>query len=427
MHLTNSLSFFERAKKVIPLASQTISKSHLQLSVGAVPLFAERAKGGHIWDIDGNEYIDFIMGLGPFTLGYGNEEVDRAVVDQMKKGTLFSLAGKLETELAEKICSIIPGAEMVRYGKNGSDATTGAVRIARAYTGRDMVMCAGYHGWHDWYVGTTGRNKGVPETVKALTKTFVYNDLASVEKLFAEFPNQFAAVVLEPISMEYPKDNFLQKLKDLAHKHGAVLIFDEMVTGFRLALGGAQEKFGVSADLACFGKGVGNGYPVAFVCGRREIMKECEQIFFSFTFGGELVSLAAAQKTIEIMERDNVCAYLNTIGQELQDAHNTIAKELGLEKRTWTAGYGSHHLTVFKDESGADDLAAKTVFQEVMAENGVLTLGSNNTSFAHTKDDVAKIRAGIRAGLTTVADGIAKGDLESRIRGTKLQARPRKD
>ncbi len=367
------------------------------------------------------------MGLGPFTLGYANEEVDAAVISQMKKGSLFSLAGRLETEFAEKICSIIPGAEMVRYGKNGSDVTTGAVRIVRAYTGRDMVICSGFHGWHDWYVGTTGRNKGVPESVKALTKTFVYNDLASVEKLFAEFPNRIAAVVLEPISMEYPKDDFLQKLKDLTHKHGAVLVFDEMVTGFRLALGGAQEYFGVTADLTCFGKGVGNGYPVAFLTGKREIMKECEQVFFSFTFGGELLSLTAAQKTIEIMERDQVCDYLNEIGRRLQTAHNTMAKALGLEKRTWAAGYGSHHLLVFKDEAGQDDLAAKTVFQEVMAEHGVLTLGSNNTSFAHTSADVAHIESAIGAALKTIQQGMADSNLDSLIKGTKLQARPRKD
>lgn len=421
MSFQQSIEWLSRAKKVVPLASQTFSKCSTQLSVGAVPLFLDRAKGAHVWDIDGNEYIDQILSLAPIVLGYGYDEVDNAVREQMQKGTILSLPGKLETEVAEKICSLIPGAEMVRYGKNGSDVTAGAIRVARAYTGRDVVAVGGYHGWQDWYIGSTTRNKGVPKATQELTKTFTYNNIESLEKIFAEYPGQVAAVILEPIGVEFPKDNFLQKVKDLTHKNGAVLIFDEMVTGFRIALGGAQAYFGVTADLACFGKAVANGYPISILTGKRELMKECEEIFFSFTFGGELLSLAAALKTMTILERDRVNEKINVMGNKLQDGYNALCNELSLNSRTKALGYGSHHVITWKNEAGEDDLAAKTVFQEMMVAQGVLTICSNNTCFSHTENDIDRILAAYRVALSRVKEGIDSGNVESLIQGTKLQ------
>ncbi|MBP9694931.1 MAG: aminotransferase class III-fold pyridoxal phosphate-dependent enzyme [Candidatus Magasanikbacteria bacterium] len=421
MSFQQSIEWLSRAKKVVPLASQTFSKCSTQLSVGAAPLFLDRAKGAHVWDIDGNEYVDQVLSLAPIVLGYGYDEVDNAVREQMQKGTILSLPGKLETEVAEKICSLIPGAEMVRYGKNGSDVTAGAIRVARAYTGRDIVAAGGYHGWQDWYIGSTTRNKGVPKATQELTKTFTYNNIESLEKIFAEYPGQVAAVILEPIGVEFPKDNFLQKVKDLTHKNGAVLIFDEMVTGFRIALGGAQAYFGVTADLACFGKAVANGYPISVLTGKRELMKECEEIFFSFTFGGELLSLAAALKTMTILERDRVNEKINAMGNKLQDGYNTLVHEFDLGQRTKALGYGSHHVITWKNEAGEDDLAAKTVFQEMMMSQGVLTICSNNTCFSHTENDIDRILGAYRVALSRVKEGIDSGKIESLIQGTKLQ------
>lgn len=421
MKLDNSLAHLKRSLKTIPLAAQTFSKCHTQLSVGAVPLFLERAKNGHVWDIDGNEYVDQILSLAPIILGYQFEAVDDAVIAQLRKATTLSLPGILEAELAEKICDVVPSAEMVRYGKNGSDVTSGAVRAARAFTGRDLIACAGYHGWQDWYVGTTTRNKGVPKATQELTKTFSYNNIESLEKLFAEFPNKIAAVILEPIGVEFPKDNFLQKVKDITHKNGSVLIFDEMITGFRISLGGAQEYFKVTPDLTCFGKAIANGYPLAVVTGRADIMKEFENVFFSFTFGGELLSLAASLATLKVLESQPVIEYVNKIGLELQDYYNSSAVKHGLEKLTKAAGYGSHHVLSFVAPSGETDLVAKTVFQEVMAVNGVLTIGSNNTCYTHTADDVKKIKSAYDVAHATIAKGIAAGNLESLVRGTVLE------
>ncbi|MBW1735929.1 MAG: aminotransferase class III-fold pyridoxal phosphate-dependent enzyme, partial [Deltaproteobacteria bacterium] len=248
-----SKEFLTRAEKVIPLASQTFSKSHIQYPE-ASPYFLVRGKGSRVWDVDGNEYIDFVNGLLPVILGYCDPDVDKAVMEQMKKGVTFSLASPLECELAEMLVDLIPCAEMVRFGKSGSDATAGAVRVARAYTGRERVAVCGYHGWQDWYIGSTVRNKGVPECVRRLTHSFTYNDLSSLERLFDQYPGEIAVVILEPMNVEDPAPRFLEGVKEVTHKHGAILVFDEIITGFRYALGGAQELFGVVPDLAAVGK-----------------------------------------------------------------------------------------------------------------------------------------------------------------------------
>jgi glutamate-1-semialdehyde 2,1-aminomutase len=208
---------------------------------------------------------------------------------------IFSLPHPIEAEVAELICEMVPCAEMVRFGKNGSDATSGAIRLARAFTGRDRVAVCGYHGWQDWYIGSTARHRGVPKATRDLTHTFAYNDLTSLDALLDAHAGEFAAVILEPMNVTDPAPGFLEGVKQRAHRHGAVLVFDETITGFRYANGGAQQLFGVTPDLATFGKGLANGYPVSAVAGRREIMKLMEEIFFSFTFGGEALSLAAAR------------------------------------------------------------------------------------------------------------------------------------
>ncbi len=421
MQFQASNNFLKRAQNVIPLASQTFSKCYTQLSVGASPLFMDKGKGGHVWDIDGNEYIDQLMSLAPVNLGYQFDEVDKAVHQQMRKGTVLSLPGTLEVELAEKICDIVPCAEMVRYGKNGSDVTTAAIRVARASTGRDIVAVGGYHGWQDWYIGSTTRNKGVPQAVRDLTKTFTYNDIASLEAIFNEFPDQVAAVILEPIGVEFPKDDFLQKVRDLTHKYNAVLVFDEMITGFRLALGGAQEYFGVTPDLACFGKAIANGYPLSVLTGKKELMKECEEIFFSFTFGGELLSLAAALATITVLERENVTQYINKFGMELQNTYNDIAEKLDITEHTKAVGYGSHYVNIFTNDAGETDLAARTVFQEAMIEQGIFTVGSNNVCFSHTEADKQAILNAYTVSLERLKVGYQNGNMESLIQGTKVK------
>ena len=287
---SESTKFLHRAEKSIPLGSQTFSKSRTQYPVGVSPLFINKARGAYVWDIDGNKYIDLVNSLAAITIGYKNKNIDNSVRKQMKKGTIFSLPGTLEAEVAELIIETVPSAEMVRFAKNGSDATTAAIRLSRAYTGREEIAFCGYHSWQDWYIGSTSMNKGVPKDVAKLSHRFVYNEIESLRKIFDSKPNKIAAVILEPMTSEYPKNNFLSEVKDLAKKNNSVLIFDETVTGYRYSIGGAQLEFNVTPDLTTLGKGIANGYPLSAIVGKKEIMKEIENIFFSGTFGGELLS-----------------------------------------------------------------------------------------------------------------------------------------
>ena len=264
---TKSQQLFKKAKGVIPLAAQTFSKSYLQYIKGQAPLFAARAKGCRIWDVDGNQYTDFINALLPVVLGYQYRVVDEVIKKQLGKGIIFSLSSPLEYELAQLLIKYIPCAEMVRFGKNGSDVTTGAIRLARAITGREHVVICGYHGWHDWCIGTTARKLGVPKSTQKLSHTFKYNDLNSLEKILKK--HKVAAVIMEPMNYVEPEKNFLQKVKNLTHKYGALLVFDEIITGFRYSLGGAQKLFGVTPDLATFGKSMANGMPISALVGKK--------------------------------------------------------------------------------------------------------------------------------------------------------------
>ena len=421
MKFKKSLNLLKKAKRVIPGASQTFSKSYTQFSVGASPLFLTQGKGAYVWDVDGNRYLDYQMALCPVILGYNYPEVTEVVKRQLEKGVVLSLPSPLETELAEKICSIIPSAEMVRFAKNGSDATSGAVRVARAYTGREIIACCGYHGWQDWYVGTTTRDQGVPESTKKLTKTFKYNDIKSLENIFKKYPKKIAGVIMEPMGVEWPKKNFLGKVKKLTHQNKALLIFDEIVTGFRLSLGGAQEYFGVLPDLSCFGKAVANGFPLSFICGKKEMMKKFEEIFFSFTFGGELISLAAALATIKILKEKKVLEYISKLGYQLQNTYNQISKEKGLSKYTEAIGYSSHHVIQFKNEKGEEDLTMKTIFQQELVKRGILFGGSNNLSYSHTKKDIQKTIKAYQEILEIIKRGLDNNNLTRLIKGKKLE------
>ena len=298
---TVSHSLLDRARKTVPLGCQTFSKSALQLPRGCAPLFLSHGDGGRVWDVDGNRYVDLICGLLPVVLGYRDPDVDAAITAQLANGISFSLATELEIELAERLVEIIPCAEMVRYGKNGSDATAAAVRLARAHTGRDRIAVSGYHGWQDWYIGTTTRNMGVPQAVGALTHSFPAGDCAALDTLLRRHPGDFAAVMVEPMTALEPGGESFQALADVVHHHGALLIFDEVITGFRYALGGVQSLIGVTPDLACFGKAMANGMPLSAVVGRAEVMRGMEEIFFSTTFGGETLSLAAAIAVVDKM------------------------------------------------------------------------------------------------------------------------------
>ena len=309
MTFENSNKLLERELKCAPLGAQTFSKSYRYYMPNSAPLYIDHANGARLYDVDGNEFIDFMCSLGPITLGYNYPAVNEAVTLQLEKGIIFSTQSPLECELAEKLVEVIPCAEMVKLVKNGSDATTAAIRLSRAYTGRKRVAMCGYHGMHDWSIGASNNNKGIPEEVCALTKTYKYNDISSLENLLKEHPTEYAAVILEPIQGNGTTKEYLQAVIDTAHKYGAIGIFDEVVSGFRYAIGGASEYYGVTPDMASYGKGCANGMPLSFVAGKRELISLIEQgVFVSMTFGGEALSMAATLATINIIGEILWCA-----------------------------------------------------------------------------------------------------------------------
>lgn len=383
-----SMAFLSRAENVIPLGSQTFSKSRTQYPYGVSPFFITRAVGSHVWDLDGNEYVDFVSSLASVTLGYQDPDVTRAVRDQLELGVIFSLPHPLETEVAEMICELVPCAEMVRFGKNGSDATSGAIRLARAYTGRDHVAVCGYHGWQDWYIGSTARNRGVPKATQDLTHSFSYNDSGSLRVLLEKDRGAYAAVILEPMNVAEPAPGFLGEVKALAAEHGALLVFDETITGFRYSLGGAQELFGVVPDLATFGKGLANGYPLAAIAGRRDVMKLMEEIFFSFTFGGETLSLAAAKATLAKLKSYPVLQTIRDRGVAVMEGTRRIIDNNELHDIFSVSGHPSWSFLNLRDSRGYLAFEIKTLLMQELHQRGILSVGSHNMSFAHSADDV---------------------------------------
>lgn len=415
--ISRSDELYARALGLIPSQTQTLAKGPGQYVRGVAPKFIDRAKGAHIVDVDGNEYIDYNMGIGPISLGYAYEPVDDAIRVQLEKGITFSLVHPLEVEVAELLREVIPNAEMVRYSKSGNDVTSAAVRLARAYTGRNTVLCCGYHGWHDWYIAVTDRNRGIPEAVRDLTYTVNYNDIQSVIDSLDE---DTACVILEPVVFDAPENNFLHELKDACERNGTLLIFDEMWTGFRLALGGAQEYFGIKADLACFSKAVANGMPISILSGRREVMKLCEQdVFFYTTFGGEALSLAAAKVTIEEMRNRNVQEHLFHQGRKLRDGVNAIAAELDMPF-VHCKGFEPRTIVTF-DASAGNPLLQKSYVQQEMIKRGILWSGFHNISFSHSDEDVEYTLSVYRGVLPLLREAVQAGDLAERLRGEPVE------
>ena len=416
--ITNSEALYQRALGIMPPVTQTLAKGPSQHVNGVAPKFAERGQNGHIWDVDGNEYIDFNMGIGPVVLGYCYPKVNEAISAQLAKGITFSLMHKLEYEVSQIICDIVPNAEMVRISKSGADVCTAAIRVARAFTGRSKVLCCGYHGWHDWYIATTARDYGIPAEVKALTGTFKYNDIASVK---AALDADTAAVILEPFVFEQAKEGFLQELQEVCRANGTLLIFDEMWTGFRVALGGAQEFFGIKPDLAVYSKAVANGMPIAFITGRKDVMRLFDQaVFFFTTFGGEALSLAATKATLEEMREKSVQKVLWEKGKQLKEGYAAIVNELGMAGITGIIGYPCRTMITFNENAG-DPLILKSFFQQELIKRGILWGGFHNVCFTHSQADIDHTLAVYREVLPLLKDAVEKGDAASRLRGLPLE------
>ncbi|TVR54350.1 MAG: aminotransferase class III-fold pyridoxal phosphate-dependent enzyme [Spirochaetaceae bacterium] len=413
----------KRALRVTPLGAQTFSKSYRYFPRGNAPLFLEKGDGCRVWDVDGNCFVDYICALGPVTVGYHDERVDAAVIEQLEKGISFSQPTPIEVTLAEKLTRVLPGAEMVRFVKNGSDATTAAVRLARAHTERDVVFCCGYHGMHDWYICSTTNDAGVPAALSEMTVTFPYNDIAALKSLFLQYKDRVACVIMEPIQGDGPQDGYHAELADVDNEDGALLIFDEVVSGFRYALGGASELFDVTPDLAAYGKGMANGLPLSVVVGRRDVMELIAEkaVFISTTFGGEALSIAAALATIEILEKPGVYKTLRDLGDKMLLGLEESISRLNIGGTVATTGLSPHAGVKFEASGGLDYLDLTSVFEQEMIRDGILTYGITNLNTSHGEREIERYVAAAERAFSAIKKAVDSNTISGILTGAKIE------
>ncbi len=411
-----SMAMLARARRSIPGASQTLSKGATMFVEGAYPVFLQRGQGCRVWDVDGGEYIDYVMGLASITLGYAYPAVTEAVARQLGEGSIFSLPHPLEVEVAERLIEVIPCAEWVRFLKTGSEANSAAIRVARAATGRDVIVYCGYHGWADWYAITTPRSKGIPKDSAHFIAPFNYNDLPSLERALDEHYGKVAAVIMEAALLDAPAAGFLDLVKKLAHDHGALLIFDEIVTGFRWATGGAQEHFGVVPDLATFGKGMANGLPLSALVGRANFARQFEDVFVSSTFGGDTLALAAARATIDEYRQKPVIAHLWAAGRRFQDGFRRAVSRTGVPAEC--IGFPVHPKIVFRHAREETNRLLMSLFLQETGQRGVIFhFAGFNISFSHSDADVDQSLEACEVALRIVGEALADGRVAERLEG----------
>lgn len=386
MEFSNSMK--KRASKVTPHITGTFSSAPSSFVENIYPVFVEKANGSHMIDVDGNEYIDYLCALGPITLGYNYKPVNDAIINQLKKGIIFSLPHKIELELSELFCKTIPHADMVKFEKSGSNAVTGAVRAARYITNREKIAYCGSGGvWHDWYGAAISRNGGIPKFNENLIKIFDFNDSDGLEQIFEENKNEIAAVVMEPTVFEKPKDGFFKKIRKLTTDNNSVLIFDEIVTGFRYSIGGAQEYFNIKGDFVCFGKGMANGLPISAITGPSEYMKKFDELWVSSTNNRETLSMAGTIATINEMNQKNTQSQCWSIGKKFQDGWNLIAKNYNLEIKL--IGYPVRLALKCFDSEYKESLLLKAITLQEMVKRGIfMSPGPTFISYSHSIDDI---------------------------------------
>jgi len=387
---------YKRAKKVIPGGNMLLSKRPEMFLPEKWPAYFSKSKGCKVWDLDGNEYIDMsIMGIGTNILGYGHPEVDEAVIKTVKDGNMATLNCPEEVYLAEKLVELHPWADMVRFARAGGEINSIAVRIARASTGRDKIAICGYHGWHDWYLSTnlnSDKNldghllpglqpNGVPRGLTGTTLPFNYNDIEQLEQLIKDNKGEIAAIKMEVSRNEGPKDNYLQKVRDLATENNIILIFDECTSGFRETFGGLHKKYDVEPDLAIFAKALGNGYAISACIGRQEFMQAAQQTFISSTFWTERIGPTAALKTLEVMEREKSWQTITKIGNNISSQWKNLADKHELDISTW----GLPALSGYTFNS-SNALSYKTLVTQEMLKKGYLAANSVYACTEHTQE-----------------------------------------
>ena len=379
----------ERANKVIPHQTGTFSRAATSFVEGVYPIYAKNAIGSRFFDVDDNEYLDYLCGLGPITLGYNYSKMNEAIIKQLQKGILFSLPSPEEVELSELLCKIIPHAEMVKFEKSGSNAVTGAIRAARAITSKEKIAYCGSGGvWHDWQAAMVSRDQGVPKFNSELIKVFDYNDFEGLEQIFVENKNEIAAIVLEPTHFEKPQNDFLKKVRKIADENNSLLILDEIVTGFRFDLGGAQKFFDIKGDLVCFGKGMANGLPLSAITGPQEFMKKFDELWVSSSNNSEILSFAGALSVINEMQEKDTISHCWKVGEKLYNGWNKIVDKHNINAKM--DGYPIRMEQVCYNKEGNRSLELKSVLLQEMVKKGIFMspLGAVYLSYSHSNKDI---------------------------------------
>lgn len=389
----NSSGIFKQGEELIPGGVSKIRHPNYYVP-GYYPVYIDRGKGAHVWDADGNEYIDWSLAFGPIILGYAYPKIDELVIRRIKKGFCFTLSQAIQNELAEELVKLIPCAEMVRFVINGSDATAAAIRIARIYAKRRKVVRWGYHGWHDWSLGGKGspyERDGIPESAARETLTFEYNQLDSLQEVLEDNKDEIACIIvmpLDPTQMALPKPGFLEGVRKLADRYETILIFDEVRSGFRMALGGAQEYYGVVPDMATIGKAMANGYPISAVVGKKEIMQAATKTRIYGTFFTNSLSMVASLATISELRNKHALEHIWKIGKGLTDGLQEIIREQEIEARVVAVPPMPFIKFTYQDPQKREKY--KSIFYAEAAKRGVFLFPNHHwfVSFAHTQEDL---------------------------------------
>ena len=425
------MNFNERASRVIPGGAHTYSKGRDQFPANAPPAFVS-GKGARVRDLDGREFVDWGMGINNVLIGHAEDAIDDAACAALRGGQNFSRPTLREVEAAEQLSSLVDGAEMIKFAKNGSDANTAALRLARAVTGRSRVLFDGaapFLAIHDWFIGHTPVDAGVPDEAKRLAHPFVYNDLPSAERLFAEFSGEVAAVILEPCRERRPAPGFLEGLRALCDRHGAVLIFDEIVTAFRYYLRGASRLVGVQPDLITLGKGMANGYAVAALAGRASIMArggldhDAARVFLlSTTNGAEQSGLAATIATMEFYQRHDVITQLTRTGRAAADAIRDAASSAGISEFLRADGdFDCRPVISCLDHEGRPSPPHRTLFLQEMIRRGVF-MPWICPSFRHGESELSQTAEACHAAARVYAQAIERRSVETLLEGPAVKA-----
>lgn len=416
--ISRSTALYARAAELIPGRTQLISRRADQFANGVSPVYAARAKGSRFVDVDENDFIDWVNAVGGVILGHADDVVDDAVVEQIRRGSIYTLNSPLELELADALIDAIPSAEMVRYTKGGGEACAVAARIARGATGRDIILFCGYHGWHDWYQAANFgvdpisgeypfagiEPTGVPAALAGTVAPFRYGDLDMLADLLNRHTGRVAAVMMEPCRSELPPAGFLEGVQTLARAHGAVLIFDEVSCGWRQHIGGMQAVTGVTPDMTVLAKAISNGYPMGAVVGRREVMAPAARMFISSSYWSDNIGLIASLTTIRELRRRDSARRFDAIGESLRRALNQALADAGLDGAC--KGVSSNPYLSLRLPPGLDPRKPATLFVQEMTRRGVHCSLSFKATLAHTEADIRATAGAATEALKVVKDAI---------------------